>query len=173
MKKIKCTLGTLDKAVRELELYELSLKKKLSELNEQVASYGGFIARARFSQAMYAGTNDTEITVEPYDKGYKIIASGQAVIFVEFGTGTKNPEHPLSSKFGYHHGTYGKGQGNSSKYPNGWTYYGDPGNAGQPVPGKEGLYRTQGNPANRCLYETGKDLRRELARLAKEVFDND
>ena len=173
MKTIKCTLGTLDKAVREIGEYELSLKKKCAELNERVASYGGFLARARFSQAMYAGLNDTEITVEPYDEGYKIIASGQAVLFIEFGTGTKNPEHPLSAQFGYAHGTYGKGKGDSSKYPNGWTYWGDPGNAGSPVPGKDGLYRTQGNPANRCMYDTGKELREELARIAKEVFAND
>lgn len=170
--KITCKLSNLDKAIKGVEEYQKRVLQKTQELNARLAEYGGYVAKTKFSSAMYAGDNDVEITVEPYDRGYKIIASGTAVLFIEFGTGTVNPEHPLGGQFGYLHGTYGKGQGNSTKYPKGWVYEGEQGNAGQPIRGRIGVYRTMGNPASRSMYDTGKDLRQELKRIAIEVFKN-
>lgn len=114
---------------------------------------------------MYAGTNDVVISVEPTATGYKVVATGQAVLFIEFGTGILNPEHPQSSEFGFSHGTYGKGKGANEK---GWIYVGEQGNAGQPI--REGVYRTYGNPPAKAMYYAAKDMKAEIYTIAKEVF---
>lgn len=168
-KRIVIDLAHLDVAIKELEDYKKSIKTKLKILEERLAIYGANIARVSFSNAMYAGDNDVEVSVEKikYGKGYKIVAKGQAVVFIEFGTGIINPEHPQSAEFGFAHGTYGKGKG---KNPKGWVYVGSQGNAGQRV--RDGVYRTMGNPPSRSMYEASKSMAKEIENLAREVFND-
>ena len=44
-------------------------------------------ASVRFTTAMYDGTNDVQVRVDPIDGGYAIVAKGEVVCFIEFGTG--------------------------------------------------------------------------------------
>ena len=155
----------LDKVLSSIERYQKDLENKVKTLMERLAILGAYRARVEFSNAMYAGTNDVEVSVEETATGYKIIAQGQAVLFVEFGTGILNPEHPQSDEFGFTHGTYGQGKGANEK---GWVYLGEQGNAGQPL--REGVYRTYGNPPAKAMYFASKDIKEELYRIAKEVF---
>ena len=121
--------SNVDEVIKRIEAYRNAIPNRLERLLERLATIGATEARVRFSQAMYAGDNDVTITVEPVSKTcWQIIAEGQAVLFIEFGTGISNPEHPQSSEFGFRHGTYGKGKGMN---PNGWVYVGEQGNAGQ------------------------------------------
>lgn len=155
-----------DQIIKKIEAYRNSLPNRLERLLERLATIGATEARVRFSQAMYAGNNDVTITVEPVGQTcWQIIAEGQAVLFIEFGTGISNSEHPQSSEFGFRHGTYGKGKGMN---PNGWVYVGEQGNAGQTV--REGVYRTKGNPPARAMYESSKEIQGEILRIATEVF---
>lgn len=163
----------LAQAISQVKAYSKNVRFKCKVLNERIAVYGAFVARISYSQAMYAGDNDVEVSVVKTRNGYKIIAKGQAVLFIEFGTGTINPEHPLGVEFGYMHGTYGKGQGNSAKHPNGWIYQGVQGNAGEIISASRGVYRTRGNPASKSMYYAGKDMRAELLTIAREIFGND
>jgi len=148
-----------------LKNYSNQLPQKIDELLQRLAMIGATRARVDFTAAMYAGTNDVEISVDKVKNGYRINASGQAVLFIEFGTGIINPEHPLSPEFGFSHGTYGQGKGAN---PNGWVYVGEQGNAGQPI--REGVYKTMGNPPARAMYNAATDVRKEIYNIAKEVF---
>ena len=160
--------SNVDTVILQLRRYRDDVPQKVERLFDKLSYLGAFRARVDFTSAMYAGTNDVEVSVEPKDNGFEIVATGQAVLFIEFGTGIKNPEHPQSAEFGYAHGTYGKGHG---AYEHGWVYYGEQGNAGQPI--REGVYRTLGNPPARAMYNASKEMREKIAEIAREVFRND
>lgn len=159
------TVVNLDKVISQIENYRKDLQSKINLFLEKLATLGAYRARVEFSNAMYAGKNDVEISVEPTKTGYKVEAKGQAVLFIEFGTGVINPEHPQSSEVGFSHGTYGKGKGANEK---GWVYIGEQGNAGQPI--REGVYHTYGNPPAKAMYYASKDMKSEIYSVAKEVF---
>lgn len=166
--RVSIKVHNLDKVVSRLQKYRNEFPNKINIFLERLAVIGATRARVDFTRAMYAGKNDVEISVDKVKNGYRVNARGQAVLFIEFGTGVINPEHPLSSEFGYAHGTYGQGKGSN---PNGWVYIGEQGNAGQPI--KEGVYRTMGNPPARAMYNASKDVRKEIYNIAKEVFGDD
>ena len=161
-------IKNLDKVISQLKAYRKRTEEKVEILMERLSTLGAYRARVEFSRAMYAGKNDTVVSVETTSKGFRISAEGEAVIFIEFGTGVINPEHPLSAEFGYAHGTYGQGKGAN---PNGWVYVGEQGNAGSPI--RDGAYRTRGNPPARAMYNSAEEMRDELFRIAKEVFSHD
>ena len=161
-------LHGIDDVISHLRHKKDDFPNKVNEFLERLAIIGATEARVSFTRAFYAGHNDVEISVDRVKDGYRINARGQAVLFIEFGTGVLNPEHPLSAELGFSHGTYGKGKGSN---PKGWVYTGEQGNAGRFV--REGVYRTTGNPPARAMYDAGKDVRREIYEIAKEVFADD
>lgn len=160
---------SIDRAIRDLKYYKEDIKIKLHELAQKLAEKGLRVASLSYDQALYAGLNDVNVTCEETQNGYVIKASGTSVLFIEFGTGILNPEHPQSAEFGYKHGTYGKGLG---KKPFGWNYRGERGNIGETT-NKEGVYHTTGNPPSMSMYNAGKEIKRDLVKIAKEVFGND
>lgn len=167
--KISFKLGAteIQRAIRETQKYKQGFIQKAKELNERLAVIGASVARVEFSQALYAGDNDVDVSVEVYDGGAKVIASGNATIFIEFGGGLINPEHPQSAEFGFSHGTYGKGKGAN---PKGWVYKGEQGNAGKPIQGREGVYRTMGNPPAMAMYKAAREIEQSVRQAVREVF---
>lgn len=159
------TVLNTDKVISQIKSYQKELQGKINKFLERLATLGAYRARVEFTSAMYAGTNDVGVSVEPTETGYMVKASGQAVLFIEFGTGVINPEHPQSGEFGFSHGTYGAGKGANEK---GWVYVGEQGNAGQPI--RDGVYHTYGNPPAKAMYSAAKDMRAEITAVAKEVF---
>lgn len=165
--KMQLKTTGVDKVINRLDSYKRQIPSKMNLLMERLATIGAYRARADFSAAMYAGENDVEITVNPIANGYEVVASGKSVLFIEFGTGVINPEHPKSGEFGFSHGTYGKGKGAD---PNGWVYVGEQGNAGQTI--REGVYRTRGNPPAKAMYNSSEEVRRRIQEIAREVFNS-
>lgn len=159
------TVENLDKVISQLKDYKKDLRVKVKLFLERLSVLGAYRARVEFTNAMYAGKNDVTISVTSTRTGYKVVAKGQAVLFIEFGTGVINPEHPQSDEFGFSHGTYGKGKGANEK---GWVYVGEQGNAGQPI--REGVYHTYGNPPAKAMYYATKDMKALIYNIAKEVF---
>ena len=104
MTKIKCTLGTIRKAIAEIEEYEKDLQKKLKTLMEKLAEVGIEEATVRFANAIYDGTNDVQVNQNPTwvsDNKLVISASGKAIAFIEFGAGVFNPGvHPKAVELG-------------------------------------------------------------------------
>ena len=133
--------------------YRKWLERKTEELARRLAEMGAQKAEINFAAAYYDGDEDHSITVENRGANeYAVIASGQTVLFVEFGTGLIGYGHPEPN--GYGPGTYpGKGHWDD---PNGWWYA-----HGQ---------HSHGNPPNMPMYNTVKELEMELERVVKEVF---
>lgn len=146
-----------DKGIKELQNglkeYDKWLKKKSDELCKRLADMGAQKAEVNFAAAYYDGDEDHTISVEQRGDGYAVRASGETVLFVEFGTGLIGYGHP--EEHGMGPGTYpGKGHWNE---PNGWYY----------AHGK----KSHGNPPNMPMYNTVKELEQELTRVVKEVFE--
>ncbi len=174
--KIKCTLGTLDKAIAEIERYQKELDKKVHAFMERLAEVGIEEADARFKRAIYDGTNDVVVNESPVwidQNKLAISASGKAITFIEFGAGVHYAadSHPKAGEFGYNRGGFGHHLGRLDS----WRYAGDPGTNGEVITeGKhKGEVKTHGNPANRALYDSAKEMREQIAKIAKEVFGDD
>lgn len=160
-----------DKVAKQLKAYFGQLTSKYSKALERLAAIGGGTARVKFAQALYTGVNDVAVEVKRVsDTQYQVIASGETVLFIEFGTGISNPTLTEPSGLTYPHGTYGKGKGAN---PNGWVYVGEQGNAGQPLKDKTGVYKTKGVPPARAMYDASKDMRKEIAKIFREEFQYD
>lgn len=163
MKTISMTLApdSIDKAIKELQDYSKDLKEKAHAISERLASIGATNVSVTYAQAFYDGIRDVDISVEETDKGYKILASGETVLFLEFGAGVKyGSGHPLNGEFGMGPGTYNPTSENW-KSPYGWWFG-----------GKYGAEHTYGNPPSMAMYNTGKDLKKEILRVAQEVFSS-
>ena len=145
--------ASVSRATRSLEEYAADLIEKANTVCERLATIGAVRASLDFSRAIYNGTNDVEVTVEPIDNGYAIHARGNAVLFIEFGSGAAyGYGHPEPE--GYGPGTYpGKGHWDD---PNGWWY----GN-------HEHSY---GNPPAQAMYNAKREIQAEVQRIADEVF---
>ena len=141
-------------AINKLKTYQTDIDGKMQEVCERLASMGALRASLEFSRAPYNGDNDVEVTAEPYDGGWRVRASGEAVLFIEFGAG---------AAYGYGHKEpqgYGPGTYPSDKHhwddPNGW-WYGH---------GKH----TYGNPPSAAMYHAEQDIRTEIENVIREVF---
>lgn len=154
----------VDDAIAELERYKQWVANKAKELTERLALIGIKEASVRFNGAYYDSDrgNDTKLSVEPSGNGYKIVASGTQVCFVEFGAGVYyNGSEPYPSPPGRPGnvsgiGEYGTGHGKQDS----WGYYGEDGK----------LHITHGTPAAMPMYHSAREIERELLSVAKEVF---
>jgi len=152
---------SINAVIRSLSRYANDLQRKANELAKRLAEMGAVNVSLGYARAIYNGTNDISVTVEQPDiNRYAIRASGEVVLFVEFGAGvTYGYGHPQAAEFGYGPGTYNPSSNNWSN-PKGWWYA----EGGQ-------SYHTYGNPPSMVMYNTAKDLEREIERVAREVFE--
>lgn len=162
MNKITLSLDTksINNAIKELEAYKRWVQKKTEQLTERLAMIGAQEASIRFATAMYDGNNDVKVEVQQIDKGWAIVAKGEAVAFIEFGAGVyHNPVEPYPlprpeeiSKIG----EYGKGKGKQRT----WGYYDEAGN----------LVLTHGTPAAMPMWYATQEMEQQILRIAREVF---
>lgn len=156
---VRLSSSSIRKAIKELSLYKERIDRKLNELCLRLAEMGATNVSLGYARAIYqSGAKDITVTVEKTDGGYSIVASGESVLFVEFGAGARyGYGHPEAGKFGMGPGTYpGSGHWND---PEGWRT-------------PSGVH-TYGNPPNPVMYETAKDLREMIQQVAREVFASD
>lgn len=175
MKKISCTLATLDKAIAELDKFQKELATKAESITSQVTDVCESEAAVNFGKAIYDGTNDVIVSTEQ-DKliGY-VVASGETVAFIEFGTGITYPDdHPLKpDTLGLvGRGEYGHKLG---RMKNGWRYPAvmGAGTNGEKDEKHPDMIHTYGNPANRCLYDARAEAQKSVIKIAKEAFADD
>lgn len=161
-KVIKMSLSTksIAQAIAELKKYQASLESKKQQLLEELANIGLHEATVRFTNAMYDGTNDTDVTVEFIENGYRIKAEGTAVFFIEFGAGVYyNPSEPYPKPrpegiVGI--GEYGKGYGKRQA----WGFKDESGE----------LVITHGNPAAMPMWYASEEMRNSILKIARRVF---
>ena len=162
-KVIKMTLSSesINNAIKELKAFRKSIADKRDRLLEELSRIGVQEASVRFTTAMYDGINDSAVTLESTPEGYAIVAEGNAVAFIEFGSGVyHNPGEPYPNArpdgiVGI--GEYGKGYGKRQA----WGFEDDSGE----------LVITHGNPAAMPMWYASEEMRSEIKRIAKEVFE--
>lgn len=149
----------IDETIAKLEAYEKALDTKAKLLCERLAEIGRFEAELGFATAVYDGDKDFEVTVVETEKGYKVLANGETVLFLEFGAGiTYGYGHPQANEFGMGPGTYPDGKGHWDS-PYGWW-----------LPKDVGGGHTWGNPPSMPMYYAAKDVRAQIEEIAREVF---
>lgn len=162
MKTISISLSgkSIDKALKEIKAYEKWVKEKTDLLIEKLALIGAREASVRFTTAMYDGTNDVKVEVSQIQDGWVITAEGQAVAFIEYGSGVyHNPAEPYPNprpKGIVGIGEYGKGRGKREA----WGYYDE----------NDELVITRGNPAAMPMWYATQEMEREVERIVREVF---
>ena len=154
MRGQKALLARLDKLKSAIEKdVPQAIEKQVSEQTTR--------AMTGFASAQYDGDNDVSVMMETGNKTWRIVASGESVLFIEYGSGIT---YPHISEFG-----------NASAYPpTSWSashgkWLVDP-RVSQfggkwPVPGK-GMW-TYGNKSANVMYDTKKALELTLGQRAK------
>ena len=171
MKKIKCTLGTLDVAIKELQAYKADIERKSKELAKRVGELIAKEAQQGFNSAIVddltpksGGARLANVSVTVTEKGGMtvVVASGEDSIFAEFGAGVYHggaigsSSHPKGQELGFTIGSY-PGQTNAHK--NIWGFYEN----GE-------LKLTRGAPTSKPLHTSFIKVIDEVPKLAKEIF---
>ena len=177
--KVRLSDAGLRDAERQIQEYKTTLNQKAQEFAKALADKGLDVAKVRFANAQYAGSNDVSCHVEQNGNTCTIIAEGKAVAFIEFGTGVTHQGWgaagtvgplPLPDNIG-EHGTYGKENGKHKR----WYYYGDPGNAGtyvDTVPVKGRLNYTSGNEPAMAMWGAVEEMASQVEATWREVWNS-
>lgn len=157
--------NSIKKAQEDLQKFKIDLERKEALFVKRLSAIGLNVAQIKFANADYAGINDVKVHVNVMGSKATIIADGQAVAFIEFGTGVTHPESPLGM---FQHGTYGQGKGRQSM----WGYYGEAGTNGKFVrkSDKGNVYLTSGNDPAMAMYDAILKMTEQVTNIAIEVF---
>lgn len=151
---------SIDAAIKRLEQYTKEFKQKEAEFRRRLAEIGVTVARTGFSIADYDGIKDVVVTMEETPNGVAVVASGETVGFIEFGTGIRHPEWD-NTGMEYTppaHGTYGKGRG---KNPHGWYFKQGEGMSAR---------HTYGNYPAEAMLTARNEMISRVAQIAREVW---
>lgn len=144
--------------------YKKDFLKKEAEFIRRLTEIGVSVAEAGFTTADYDGLNDVLIASTQGHNRASVIAYGETVGFIEFGTGVKYPEWVdgnNASGIPYtppKHGTYGEGRG---ARPKGWWFTPSEGAAGR---------HTYGNPPAEAMLTARNAMVEQVVQIAKEVW---
>ena len=158
--KMSLSVDSIENAIAELKAFRDSLETKKYRLLEELTKIGLREASVRFTTAMYDGVNDSNVRAELTHFGYRIVAEGKAVAFIEFGagvyhnTGEPYPDPRPEGIVGI--GEYGQGKGKRQA----WGFRDDSGE----------LVITHGNPAAMPMWYASEEMRSKIQKIAQEVF---
>lgn len=156
--RIRLDASDIDHAISKITDYRKEIDANVKEVCKRLAQYGVTLAQASYAGAYYLGNKDVSVTMEPTSKGYLVKADGQTALILEFGAGvTYGYGHPQANQFGFGPGTYPNQK--HAMDPNGWY-----------LPKSAGGGHTYGNAPSMSMYNTAKDLEREVKRVVREVF---
>lgn len=144
------------------KLRRMEWEAKCKELCRRLTEIGAVVVNSAYDVIQYTGDKDYHITVEPTENGYQILASGESVLFLEFGAGvTYGYGHPQAQEFGMGPGTYPPTNPQHPHWndPNGWY-----------TPAGEHTY---GNAPSMGMYYASKAMKEQIESIAQEVFGND
>lgn len=153
---------SVDAAIKRLRQYEKDLKSKEAKFVRRLKELGVSVARTGFATADYDGVNDVLIAETQSGGNAMIIAYGQAVGFIEFGTGVRFREYDSStSEFTPPpHGSYGKGRG---KNRHGWWFKQGDGASAR---------HTYGNPPAEAMLAARDAMVEQVIQIAREVWND-
>lgn len=147
---------SINNAVKELNRYKQWVTAKENELRIRLATMGATVASIQFARAIYNGTNDVTVRVDDTGSVAVIYAEGDAVAFIEFGSGAKyGYGHPMNNELGTGPGTYPSDKGNWNK-PQGWWYGHN--------------QHSFGNPPAMAMYQAREQMVEQITQIARQVF---
>ena len=151
--------ASIDAAINQVAQYKKDFLVKEKLFVKRLAEIGVSVASTGFALADYDGENDVNVRIEWNGNRAVVIAEGETVGFIEFGTGIRNPEWD-NSGMDYtppKHGTYGKKHG---ARPKGWYF----------KPGEGSVQHTFGNYPAEAM-RTARDVMIEkVIQVAREVW---
>ena len=169
---IQMTLNpaSIDAAIAELRAYQMRLEARCEELRQRVAYFIARDASAVFNTAAAEDdltegviTGHVKVRVEPRGENVTVvIADGKDAVFMEFGAGVYfngnvgDAPNPWGGNLGFTIGSYSKYKPDKEI----WGY--------RDVDGE--VHLTHGTPASMPLYKAVMSVRRDLERIAREVF---
>jgi hypothetical protein len=170
--KVRLSDAGLRDAERQIQEYKTTLNKKAKALAFRLSRLGLEVAKIRFANAKYSGSNDVKCHIDQKNNTCTIVAEGNAVAFIEFGTGAHHNGYggQLPPGVGAH-GSYGKGHGAQRR----WYYYGEAGNAGTPVKtvdGKGQLNYTDGNEPAMAMWGAVEEMASQVEATWREVWNS-
>ena len=151
--------ATIEAAVQELRRYAEWIDRKESELISKLAERGKNVASVKFASAKYDGTNDVSVRVDNTGSVAVIYAEGEAVAFIEFGSGSATGYgHPQAGEHGFGPGTWSTSESGKGHWddPDGWYY--------------EHGKKSHGNPPAMAMYDAVQTMTAEITSIAREVF---
>ena len=152
-------LKSINNALKQIEVYQREFEVKEQEFVKRLAEIGLSVARTGYQVADYDGEKDVVVSMNQAGTQATIVASGQTVGFVEFGTGVKYPEWSGNNVdfTPPPHGSYGKGKG---KNPHGWWF----------TAGAGASQHTYGNMPAEAMLTARDRMIEQVTRIAREVF---
>ena len=144
-------------AVKILETYKKWVDKKMDELMVRLAAVGLSTARVYFQQGAAEGNVAPETWVEPIENGFKIIANGKDVFFIEFGAGNAAGNHPDAAKAPVDTSPGSYSAKNTMEYMKYGSWHHD------------GKKYTELQP-QMPMYHAMREIERNVTKIAKEVF---
>ena len=152
-------IKSINNALKQIEVYQREFELKEQEFVKRLAEIGLSVARTGYQVADYDGEKDVVVSMNQAGTQATIVASGQTVGFVEFGTGLKYPEWSGNNVdfTPPPHGSYGKGKG---KNPHGWWF----------TAGAGASQHTYGNMPAEAMLTARDRMIEQVTRIAREVF---
>lgn len=152
-------IKSINRAIKQLNEYQRDFELKEQEFVRRLAEIGVSVASTGFALADYDGEKDVVVSMNQAGTQATIVASGQTVGFIEFGTGVRYPEWS-GDDTDYtppQHGTYGKGKG---KNPHGWWF----------TAGAGASQHTYGNMPAEAMLTARDRMIEQVTRIAREVW---
>ena len=146
------------KAVDELSRRSVEERHKMEQLMSKLAEIGTAEAQRRFARGSTDGNGGVTVVPVPVENGFRVVANGHDVGFIEFGAGfAAGAYHPYVGKapFPVYPGSFSEqNTGEFAKFGS-WHYQGQ---------------KYQSLEAEMPLFFAMEKMRQELPRIAKEVF---
>lgn len=154
---VELSPSSIKDAVKMLDAYKKFAEKKVEELMLRLAAVGLETARVYFELGAADGNKAPETWVEPIENGFKIIAQGKDVYFIEFGAGDAAGNHPdaANAPVATYPGSFSeKNTGEYAKYHS-WHHH--------------KIKYTEIQP-QMPMYNAAREIERNVKKIAKEVF---
>ena len=156
--------GSIENAIKELETYKKNLNSRVQRLLQRFIDDGISIARAKVVSLGIIHDNNLSGSINGMivgNVGFIKVDDKNAVYF-EFGTGPRGAQSPHPNGGSYKsEGWFTKADGKPMDALYGWNPLGNNGDT---------YFYTEGQAAKPFMYETALELRRNVLRIAQEVF---
>lgn len=154
------SLTDIRRAQREMDEYKEWVLKKADELIRRLAEVGANVASIHFAGGWIDGNDDVEVSIIPLNDGYEVLANGESVCFLEFGTGIAAGNgydtSEITPPVDITPGSWSKYHGNNFREGHEYWYY-------------NGRKYEMTTP-RMGMYHAYNESKRQLEQIAREVF---